>query len=222
MRLRRARWGKGGATLRGGTGPGARQSGLVALGARRGRGFMPTQFRSIHSRKALRALAASLWAVGFYGSAPAHADRTYIGPNNGSWSVAGNWSPVGTPVATDNVLLSAGAITAVFDAAAGNASVFDITVENGMTLLLPVGTGNLTALNNTYLGTTGGAGNFTVAGGSFGPGNYVYVGHTGAGTFSQSGGTVTVSAPGENEALILGNQATGTGTYNLSGGTLNV
>jgi hypothetical protein len=67
--------------------------------------------------------------------------------------------------------------------------------------------------NNLFIGTSGGAGTYELRGGSLSLTGVVSVGYSGIGTFTQSGGTHTVSGN-----LVLGEQQTGSGgTYLLSG-----
>jgi hypothetical protein len=49
-----------------------------------------------------------------------------------------------------------------------------------------------------------------------------YVGESGTGIFTQTAGTVSITAPGGSGDLIIGSTASGNGTYNMSGGTLAV
>ena len=46
-----------------------------------------------------------------------------------------------------------------------------------------------------------------------------YIGGLGTGTFTQTGGTNTITGEGENGTLSLGNSLGASGTYNLGGGT---
>ena len=63
-------------------------------------------------------------------------------------------------------------------------------------------------------GESGGSGTYNLSGSGSLSANYEYIGYSGSGTFTQSGGTNTVSQP------LPGLPAGSSGTYNLQGGSL--
>ncbi len=65
------------------------------------------------------------------------------------------------------------------------------------------------------LGGTAGSGTVQMTGGSLCVTSYEYVGDSGRGIFTQSGGTNSIGS-----SLYLGNNAGSNGTYNLNGGVL--
>ena len=76
------------------------------------------------------------------------------------------------------------------------------------------GTSSLTGYNQgeLYLGyNTGASGAYNLSGGQLSA-SYQYIGNSGTGSFTQSGGTSTTAG-----YLYLGNNTTGSGTYALSG-----
>ncbi len=108
---------------------------------------------------------------------------------SGEFGAASNWG--GTlPGSSDNALINNGGTASV---AQGNPTCGDLT-----------------------LGVSGGSGSVNMTGGSLSAisGGREYVGYSGTGTFTQSGGMNTV-----NNFLLLGN-VNGSGSYNLTGGNL--
>ena len=81
--------------------------------------------------------------------------------------------------------------------------------------------GTNTVSTSLYVGfTSGGSGTYSLSGGSLsvpnGNNGGLFVGYSGTGSFTQSGGTNTVYS------LVLGSYSGSSGTYNLNGGTLIV
>ncbi len=145
--------------------------------------------------RAARSLAAALtcfMAVMLVDSAPGHA-QVYWSTSSGDWSVGSDWSGNFVPTSTDNAW-----------------------IVNG-------GTANVTQLGETCgtlsLGSSAGSGAVQMAGGSLSERGYEYVGSSGTGTFSQSGGTNTIIET-EPTGMYVGYNAGGSGAYNLSGSGL--
>ncbi len=129
-----------------------------------------------------------------------------------------------------------------------NSGLFGAFIDNGTYTLS--GTGTLSVVSNLIMGGVGGvSSNFnqsgttqvtlghdlsvaqvagstaayslTSSGATLTTGR-AYVGESGAGTFTQTAGTVSITAPGGSGDLIIGSTASGNGTYNMSGGNLIV
>ena len=150
--------------------------------------FGKTSMRSNRTAARLSAVFfASCVAVVLMTSLQARADVYWkvAPPNSGNWSVATNWTG-GLPTSSVNAW-----------------------IING-------GTANVTQLGETC-GTLslGGSGSGTVqmTDGSLSTAGYQYVGYSGTGTFTQTGGTNNLSYG----YLYLGYNAGGSGAYNLSG-----
>ncbi len=131
---------------------------------------------------------ASFVAVALVTSLQVRADVTWTLPAGqaGDWSAASNWG---------------GAVPTIFDIA---------YVSNG-------GTVNVTQLGEICytlsLGSSAGNGTIQMTGGSLSAYLYEYVGDSGMGSFTQSGGT----NGGANFGVYLGNNAGSSGGYSLSG-----
>ena len=149
----------------------------------------------------LRAVAfASFGTAVLLASLPVRADDYWalLPSATGDWSKSANWSG-GIPASGTNVY-----------------------VVNGGTAVISVlgeACGNLT------LGNTAGSGTICMMGGglSVPTGDDEYVGSTGAGTFTQTGGTNAISAAIDAQHLyhsLYVGYGTGSGTYNLSGSGL--
>lgn len=112
-----------------------------------------------------------------------------------NWAAAECWSPIGPPVSADTVNVSTvgGVNTQLrIDNLTGTASAGSLYIDAsaGTTVTLLQTGGSLSASNE-------------------------YIGYNGTGTFTQSGGTNTIT-----NSLAIALSAGSTGTYNLSGGTL--
>ena len=120
-------------------------------------------------------------------ASPARADVTW-NVQQGDWSVATNWSGGALPTSTDN------------------ADIF-----NG-------GTATITTTGDTCstlsLGNTAGSGAINMTSGSFTVSGSAFVGFSGTGTFTQSGGTNNVTY-GNQGAVYLGYNVGSNGTYSL-------
>lgn len=128
-------------------------------------------------------------AAAFLSASPCARAATYTWQApSGDWSVPSNWG--GT-------------------LPSGNGSAY---IANG-------GTATITRLGETCgtlsLGSSAGSGAVQMTGGSLSASNYEYVGYSGSGTFTQSGGTNAVAGN-----LFLGYGAGSSGIYNLDGGVL--
>ncbi len=139
--------------------------------------------------RAARSLAAALtcfMAVMLVDSAPGHA-QVYWSTSSGDWSVGSDWSGNLVPTSTDNAW-----------------------IVNG-------GTANVTQLGETCgtlsLGSVAGDGTVQMTGGGLSATSSEYIGSSGPGTFSQSGGTNSLNG----YDLYLGAYTGSNGTYNLGG-----
>lgn len=153
----------------------------------------------------------TLSAVAALLAATATAQSTWNG-GTGDYNTAGNWTPSGVPGFSNEVIINSG--TAVLSS--GGDSLFERganTTING---------GNLDITDYRFLNGRGGPATFNVLDGSVTQsGTYFIVAQNNAGTFNQSGGTVTLDL---RRGFFLTDGAAGsnTGTYNLTGGTLDV
>jgi hypothetical protein len=117
---------------------------------------------------------------------PAWADEYWsLSPaQSGDWSVPGNWGGGAVPTSSDTAYIVNG----------GTAGVASIGPVCG----------------TLSLGGTAGSGSLQMTGGSLYAASHEYVGNSGTGTFTQSGGTNTLTF------FTLGNNANGNGTYSLN------
>ena len=126
-------------------------------------------------------------AIVLWSPSPARATAYYWGVPSGNWSQAVNWGGT-VPGYSDNA-----------------------TIDNG-------GTATVSLIGqqawDLYLGNTAGSGTLNMTAGGLAV-NGEYVGYSGSGGFTQSGGINTVSN------LYLGYGSTGVGTYNFGGGNLS-
>ena len=128
---------------------------------------------------------------------PASATTRAWNTGDGSWNVAGNWSPAGVPIAGDTVAIGFGdgiARTVTYDYTGApvtlNSLGLDLTGGSSTTMALSMSANNLTS-------------------------SFEYVGYNGRGDFNQNGGTNTISAGAGY--LDVGVYGGASGTYNLSG-----
>ncbi len=179
-------------------------------------------------------------------------DKAYVGPFNGNWNNAANWSPVGVPASVDNVILGTNSTTfqsgpAVvdFDYSYAGQTLSNLTldatgVNSSITLRQSSADSAMVALQ-VYVGNTvggnfytqsagsfnaqlflvlgneaGSSGAYTLTGGTFAASN-LYVSFSGNGTFTQSGGTITIPSSVGTGNLYVG--FIGNGTFTQSGGT---
>jgi autotransporter-associated beta strand protein len=127
---------------------------------------------------------------------------------------------------TGNVSLGNGSLT-INDSASGMSggslsALYQYVGNHGSGKFLQSG-GTASIFSNLYLGyAAGDNGTYVLSGTSTfqtyggGYGTSEYVGYSGSGTFTQSGGVNSVGI-GDNSNLVLGVNAGGSGTYNLSG-----
>jgi hypothetical protein len=158
-------------------------------------------------------LAAGVLIVGAGASTGlAQINASYTGPNNGSYSIPGNWNinavPINSGPTTYNVTIPAG-IDVNYDVAGGPAAVNSLTL--GMSSILDLGVGNALTVNAAAIlpglvRTNGAASNFSATG----PGTNIN-----AGTFQaylggsiSLGGTAYMDAGTFNQLAFLA-QATG-------------
>ncbi len=159
--------------------------------------FDKTSVRSNRTAARLSAVSfASFGVAVLMTSLPVRADVTWTLParQSGDWSSTVNWSGGTLPTTSDTAY-----------------------IVNG-------GTANVTQLGETCgtlsLGSNAGSGAVQMTGGNLTSGDQ-YVGYSGTGTFTQSGGnnniTYYVDLADYSCALYLGSNAGSSGTYNLSG-----
>ena len=156
-----------------------------------------TSERYPHCAARLRAASFRGFVLGFAAvvlllsspPAPAPAD-TYWNAASDDWLVPTDWSGGALPTSTTNADLYNG----------GTATVTT--------------TGN--ACNALSLGSTAGSGTIEMTGGGLTVNNIAYVGYSGPGSFTQSGGTHSLAGNGDG-SMILGYNSSGSGAYSLSG-----
>ncbi|HEX8524733.1 MAG TPA: PEP-CTERM sorting domain-containing protein [Tepidisphaeraceae bacterium] len=155
-------------------------------------------------------------------------DQTFFSVAAGDWATAANWS-VGTPVSVQTAIIdNNGTVTlSTADATAkfvrlGSDSGLAAPVNaagRGGTLIVQAGA-DLKTNDSIQIGqANGGTGTFTMSGGtvsvlSGGLGDFV-VGDAGTGTAIVSGGNITAA-----DEIIIGSAATGSGALDLSAGTM--
>ncbi|MHB9072264.1 MAG: autotransporter domain-containing protein [Desulfobaccales bacterium] len=181
-----------------------------------------TQSGGTHSVTALY-LGIAAGASGSYtlsdGSLSVGGDE-YIGySGTGSFTQSG-----GTHTVDSNFFFGAWGGTGSYDLSDGSLSAGTMTLNSGSTFTQTGGTLDFTEFNQSdgtstftdlYLGRNAGSSSTFNLGGGNVTAAKEYVGHSGTGTFTQSGGTNTVSGN-----LILAANADSSGTYNLQGGGL--
>lgn len=162
------------------------------------------------------------------------------GPAGGSLAItktgAGTWVLSGLNTYTGGTTLLAGALTLAGNSTAGTGP-FTLVGGTLSTTNQYVGSpgvrsftqsgGTNSAPGSLYLGYTAGTsgayqmtgGTLAVAGGNGGPGGSEYVGYSGTGTFTQSGGTHTFSGTYDGD-LYIGYNTGSLGTYEISGAGL--
>lgn len=140
----------------------------------------------------------------------AHAQVRWTGDVSDDYSVGANWDSAVAPSNTTEVIIDSSAVNPAV-LASGNLERFANTTISD--------TGSLTLNAGRFIN---GQSTFTVSGGSLShTGEYFLVGHTGVGTFNQSGGVVTSNH--SRGFFLSNNESNESGTtYNLSGGTLIV
>jgi hypothetical protein len=187
---------------------------VMNLGIQLTRGRSNLRFRRM-VRLVIAAASAGTLLLG--ASDAAAGTRTWIGGND-VWSTPGNWSPNGSPVPGDDVLIAQGAFTRTYDAAAGSASLGSVTLDNGMTLAQSVASASVTTVGDLNIGATG-AGTWRLEAGSLtvGAGINLGAGTGGAGTLNVTN-AATVTCGG----LSVGAQTGASGTIELSGAALVV
>lgn len=125
----------------------------------------------------------------------------------GSYSTAGNWSPSGVPGTTADITINAGTATL----ASGNLDRAGDTSIAG---------GNLVISSGRFLNANGGASDFTISSGSLRhTGNYFILGTNNAGTFTQTGGTVTSTV---DRGFFTSDGGGQTSSLTVSGGSFSV
>ena len=159
------------------------------------------------------------------------------GPAGGNLAVtktgAGTWVLSGSNTYTGGTTLLAGTLTLAGNSAAGTGpfTLVSGTLSTTNQYVGSPGASSFTQLGGTnsapgslYLGYTAGtsgtyqmtAGTLAVAGGNWSPAGNEYVGYSGTGTFTQSGGTHTFSGTYSGN-LYIGYNAGSLGTYEMSG-----
>ena len=111
-------------------------------------------------------VAAGLaWSVAAAGSAAASTAVSYVGPGNGTWNIASNWSPAGVPAnsGSSEFTVTIASNSVVFNLA-GNTAIDDLILSKSLQLNSGC---NLTVTNQLSLSTasiTAKGGNFTANG----------------------------------------------------------
>ncbi len=127
---------------------------------------------------------------------PAQAEtENWVGADGGWWDTAGNWSPSGVPAIDDEVSL--------INSGASNITVNYQNLSDPLLSSLQIDAGSTGTMTLSQAKDSLQA-------------KYEYIGYTGTGTFTQSGGTNTLSGVNAG-SLYLGRFGSGNGTYNLSG-----
>ena len=99
---------------------------------------------------------------------------------------------------------------------AGGDAWLSIYISNNSAGAVTQSAGTLSVTRQLVLGYNPGLnGTYTLSGGSLSVGEALFVGGQGSGTFTQTGGSVTI--PGVAELIVGGGVSASTGTYNLSG-----
>jgi hypothetical protein len=163
-------------------------------------------------------------ATGNLASGTFQVDLEYVGySRNGTVNQTG-----GTHIVDKNLYMGYDAgITGTFNLSGGTLT----TNNDGGTYFQTVGysgTGNFVHTDGTFDSgplyvayLAGSVGDYSLSGTSIlTVKQSMRVGDGGAGVFTQTGGSTTISQPGSLSSLDLGRLSTGNGTYNLSGGTL--
>ncbi len=105
----------------------------------------------------------------------------------------------------------------------GNSGTGAFNQSNGTSTMTNVTLGNNAGSNGTY---TLSGGSLAVSAGSAGSTNHEYIGNSGSGSFTQTGGTHTVGLTGNSNAhsgtLSMAVSAGSSGTYDLQSGSLTV
>ncbi|HSZ54408.1 MAG TPA: hypothetical protein VK797_02020 [Tepidisphaeraceae bacterium] len=151
-------------------------------------------------RSAALALAAGAAVTGLAAQNAQAGLKTWAVNAGGNWSTATNWSPATIPAAGDSVFIT-------FTTASSLTVAYDYTG--------PAITLNALTLDNTGGGTnfiTMAANNLTVGSGG------EFIGNNSRGSFSQTGGTHTITGTG----LEIGFFSGSLGSYTLGGGSLSV
>ncbi len=184
----------------------------VVLGARTG--GLNTTFDFDNINVAYTPGVDMIWtnpAVGNYvdgpnwdaGRSPSGADNPFI--------------PIGQANSTNLTLNGSGVLTVNGGTLNDNGNVFLGTFAGGNGRIVQT-SGTVGIANRLHLANNAAAtGTYDLSDGQLNVGNYLVVGASGTGTFTQNGGTVNHTAAW----VILGDQNGSEGTYNLNDGTLN-
>ncbi|MGO9113049.1 MAG: hypothetical protein ACLP9L_27775 [Thermoguttaceae bacterium] len=185
---------------------------------------------------------ASFVVVVLMTSLPARADVTWTLPagQSGDWSVASNWG--GTlPTSSDTATIVNGGTATITllgevcgtlslggSTGSGTVQMTNGGLSTGAQYVGSSGLGTFTqsgGINNIniydYTGlylanNAGSSGTYNLSGNGQLSAPSEYVGYSGTGTFTQSGGTNNINGY-YNNSLYLGNKAASSGTYNLTG-----
>ena len=129
-------------------------------------------------------------------------------PATGDWSVSSNWTSY---LQFSSPYIDNGGTAIISKAAVCDSLTLGDTKGSGT---VQMNSGGLT-LGYAILGNVSGKGTFNLVAGLLSADQF-YVGDTGTGNFTQSGGTTSLGA-----LLSLGFDVSGRGTYNLQNGTFN-
>src|SRR5213075_2358016 len=156
----------------------------------------------------------------------------YLNASTGNYTQSGGSHTVGTPSASADLTLAVSSASSASYALSGTGS---LTV-NGNEFIGGSGAAFFTQNGGTHtigsssidrelhLGeSAGSSGNYNLSGtGSLTVSGYEVIGLSGAGTFTQSGGTHTTGSPTHLTFFHMGRNAGSSGSYDLSGGNLIV
>jgi len=181
------------------------------------------------------AVAIGVAAV-LLGASGSVAQTLWSNSGTGDWFNAANWTS-GIPTSSKEARIDNGGTAQIADSDAQSSYVYVGYTTNTGAGTVEQTSGTLTA--PVYVGyNSGSQGTYTLSGGSLS--GWVYVGYSGMGTFTQTGGTLSVSSikvgfngtgtftqtggtHTVNSSLTVGdNSSAASGTYTLSGGTLSV
>ena len=208
-----------------------------------GRRFARPCWSARRRSSVVRLLGFAAAALLLLSSPPARADVTWS-VASGDWSVATNWSGGALPTSTDNADIYNGG-TATITTTGDVCSSLSLGSTAGSGAIQMTG-GSLAVGNYAYVGyfrhghlhairrhehrlqlallgcNSGSSGTYTLSGSGLLSAPYEYVGYSGTGTFTQSGGTNSISGGTANvpSGLYVGYATGSSGSYSLTGSGL--
>ncbi len=135
----------------------------------------------------------------------------------GNWLTAGNWIPSGPPTSGYNAYVVNGGTAVIAQSGAACSTLYIGGTNTGWVQLNSGGLADAYVQIGTVNNGATGAGNLSLSSGTLNTTYAEYIGLSGKGTFTQSGGMHTVIGSGIGLAVNLFSE----GTYNLDGGTLS-